>query len=110
MEIDYAPEFKRTIKKLSRHYRSIRDDLEPLITSLKMGELLGDPLQNISYSAFKVRIKNSDNKKGKSGGYRVIYYLKTPEKTVLLTIYSKSHQSDVDDGEVRRIIDKYEDA
>lgn len=34
--------------------------------------------------------------KGKSGGYRVIYYLKTDDRIILATIYSKSDRSDVD--------------
>lgn len=108
MEIDYTPEFKRTINKLSRRYRSIREDIEPLIELLKAGQTPGDPLKNIPYPAFKIRLKNSDNNKGKSGGYRVIYYLQHAEKTVLLTVHSKSHQEDMPDQELRRIIGKYE--
>ena len=104
MEIDYTPEFKRTVKKLSRHYRSIRQDIEPLIRQLK----LGARLSHSPYAVFKVRLKNSDNNKGKSGGYRVIYYLKYTDKIVLVTIYSKSDQGNMDDRELHRIIVRHD--
>lgn len=110
MALDYTPEFKRSVKKLMRRYRSIRRDLEPLFNVLEAGETPGDPLQDIGRAAFKVRVKNSDNQKGKSGGYRVIYYIKTAEKTVLITIYSKSLQSDIPAEDLRRIVAKYEES
>lgn len=56
---------------------------------------------------FKVRLRNTDAHRGKSGGYRVIYYLETEEQTVLLTIYSKSDQSDMPTDVIRRIIEDY---
>jgi len=39
---------------------------------------------------FKIRLKNSSIPVGKSGGFRVIYFLRTQEKIYLLEIYSKS--------------------
>ena len=54
------------------------------------------------------RIKNRDNKKGKSAGYRVIYYVKTATSVFLVTIYSKSEQSNIPAAEIRRILAKYE--
>lgn len=62
----------------------------------------------IGYSVFKVRVKNSDNQKGKSGGYRLVYYLKTSVNVLLLTIYSKSEQDDVAAEDLRMIIEEYD--
>jgi mRNA-degrading endonuclease RelE of RelBE toxin-antitoxin system len=76
----------------------------PLIQILQQGELLGDGIQHGVYVVYKVRLKNSDTQRGKSGGYRIIYYLKTDADIVLLTIYSKSEQSDITTAEIRRII------
>ena len=53
---------------------------------------------------FKVRAKNSDIQKGKSGGYRVIYYLKTNTQILLITIYSKSDRTDIDTAEIGEIL------
>lgn len=108
MVLEYASAFKRSLRKLSRRYRSLRDNLQPLLDQLIEGEICGDKLQGSDYNVYKVRVKNSDAQRGKSGGYRVIYYLKTQESIVLVTLYSKSDQSDVALDEVRRIIEKYE--
>lgn len=108
MEIGYTSEFKRTLRKLSRRYRSLRSDLQPLLDALETGETPGDQLQGTNHAAFKVRVKNSDSQRGKSGGYRVVYYLQHADKSVLITLYSKSDQSDIPPEEVLRIISKYE--
>ena len=57
---------------------------------------------------FKVRIKNSDARRGKSGGYRIIYYLKTEDHILLVTIYSKSDKADVPATEIRELIKRAE--
>lgn len=108
MTLEYTPEFKRAVRKLSRRYPSLREDLAQLIDQLQTGATPGDQLQGSHYTAFKIRVKNSDSQKGKSGGYRVVYYLKSLEKTVLVTLYSKADQSDIPPQDVRRIIEKYE--
>jgi mRNA-degrading endonuclease RelE of RelBE toxin-antitoxin system len=107
MELLYTSEFKRALRKLNRRYRSLREDLSPLLASLEAGKTPGDPLQHNGYTTFKVRVKNSDAQRGKSGGYRVIYYLKTADSVLLVTLYCKSTQSDVEPNEVKSIIDRY---
>ena len=57
---------------------------------------------------FKVRIENSDARRGKSGGYRIIYYLKTEDHILLVTIYSKSDKPDVPVTEIRELIKRVE--
>jgi hypothetical protein len=58
----------------------------------------------------KLRVKNSDIQKGKSGGYRLIYWTVIDEIVLLLDIYSKSDQSDLDFDEIRQMIKKYKEA
>lgn len=108
MEIDYTREFKRNLRQLSRRYRRIRSDVEPVIDELKAGNTLGDQISGIGYTVFKVRVKNSDNNKGKSGGYRVIYYVKTATHITMVTLYSKSDQGDVEEDVLRRILQDHE--
>lgn len=76
-QIALTPRFKKDLRELARRYRSIRSDLQPLIEQLQAGEIPGDRIAGVKYQVFKVRLKNSNIQKGKSGGYRVIYYLKT---------------------------------
>ncbi|MFI3190414.1 addiction module antitoxin [Crenothrix sp. D3] len=102
--VSYTGEFKRSLRQLIKKYVHIRNDIEPVIQQLQQGELLGDRIQHGTYIVYKVRVRNSDAQRGKSGGYRVIYYLKQQTDIVLLTVYSKSEQADISNAEIKRII------
>ena len=104
VKVEVSPTFKRNIKTLGKKYRSIRKDIEPIIKQLQNGKLPGDRISGIGDIVFKLRIKNSDNAKGKSGGYRLIYYCQTKTGIVLLTIYTKSEQVDIAAEDIKRII------
>ncbi len=73
IQILFSDEFKTRLRTLIKRYRSIRTDLQPLLNELQSGNFIGDQIPGTGYSVFKVRLKNSDIQKGKSGGYRVIY-------------------------------------
>ena len=107
-EILLTPRFKKDLAKLAKRYRSIRKDLNPLIETLQKGEVIGDRISGSKYQIFKVRLKNSNIQKGKSAGYRVIYYLKTQTTIVLVTIYSKSYQTDISNKTIEEIIQIFE--
>ncbi|OCR01480.1 addiction module antitoxin [Oscillatoriales cyanobacterium USR001] len=104
--IDIKPtqEFQHNLRALSKKYRHIRSDVQGIIELLQAGELLGDKIPGTGYEVFKVRVKNSDIQKGKSGGYRLIYYIKTLTTIILITIYSKSEQSDITAERIRQIV------
>jgi mRNA-degrading endonuclease RelE of RelBE toxin-antitoxin system len=40
--IEFTPEFKRNVRALSKKYRHIRSDIQPLIEQLEKGEILGE--------------------------------------------------------------------
>jgi mRNA-degrading endonuclease RelE of RelBE toxin-antitoxin system len=108
IQIEVTPRFQRDLRTLAKRYRNIRNDIGPVIEQLQAGELPGDRIPGMEYEIFKVRIKNSDIQKGKSAGYRAIYYLKTSDSIVLVTIYSKSDLSDIAAETVREILAQYE--
>ena len=58
---------------------------------------------------FKVRVRNSDIRKGKSAGYRLIYQVKAPTSVVLVTIYSKLDQGDIPAHRIRRILAEFDE-
>ena len=103
----YTPYFKRVVRNLAKKYPHLQKDIKPVIQQLQDGELSGDLIQHIGYSVYKVRIKNSDNNKGKSAGYRMIYYVKQQDSIILLTLYSKSEQADISAQEIQAIIEKW---
>jgi mRNA-degrading endonuclease RelE of RelBE toxin-antitoxin system len=104
VEIETTDEFDRRSKFLKKKYRSLKSDLKPLLLALQSGETPGDVLTGLSILVLKVRVSNSDASRGKSGGYRVIYYVVLPTKIVLITMYSKSEQENIDAKEIERIV------
>ena len=104
--VETAPTFERDVKRLSRRYARIRLDIEPIIAELQRGALPGDRVQGLKLVVYKVRAANRDAKRGKSGGYRVIYYLPIGDLIVLLTIYSKSEQKDISARDIAKIVNE----
>ncbi|MBE9217360.1 type II toxin-antitoxin system RelE family toxin [Dolichospermum flos-aquae] len=108
IQVEVTLRFQRNLRKLAKKYPKIDDDIQPVIEQLQQGEILGDCIPKIGYEVFKLRVKNSDIQKGKSGGYRLIYYVKTATAIILLTIYAKSEQADISPDDIQGIISEYE--
>ncbi|MEB3289230.1 MAG: type II toxin-antitoxin system RelE/ParE family toxin [Leptolyngbya sp.] len=108
VEVALTPRFKKDLRTLVKRYRRIRSDLQPLIQQLEAGELPGDQIPGMQLTLFKVRLRNSDIQKGKSGGYRVIYYVQTQTQIILVTMYSKSDQADVDMNTITAALAQYD--
>ena len=88
-KIYQVPSFLKELKKLAKRYKSIKKDYLRLLEILSNNPF--EQSLNIGNNCFKIRLKNSDNNKGKSGGYRVIYFvLNEKNEVTLLSIYSKS--------------------
>lgn len=105
-KVDFATSFLKALKRLHKKHPRIRNDLQPLIDQLQNGETPGDQVQGVGFPIYKVRIRNSDAQRGKSGGYRVIYYIRALEMVLLLLIYSKSEREDVSADELRKLIEE----
>ena len=79
---------------MAKKYPKILDLITQLFEQLEEGQLVGDEVTKLRLSSskvFKTRIKNPDSNKGKSGGFRLIWYLLTAENEIYpLIIYSKS--------------------
>lgn len=108
MAVHYAEAFKRQLKRLSRRNRSIRTDIEPLVEALNAGETPGDQIQGVGHAVYKVRLRNTDAGRGKRGGYRVIYYLPDRDDVLLVSVYSKTDQSDISADQIQKIVDDEE--
>ena len=102
--VNYTPEFKRNLRHLAKKYRHIHDDIQPIIDQLVAGAKPGDQIAGVQQEVFKVRARNSDAGMGKSGGYRLLYHVRSEAEIVLITLYSKTEQGDVAAAEIRRII------
>ena len=49
------------------------------------------------------KIRHAANGKGKSGGIRVIYYLWTSDRILLLTAYAKSAQENLTEAQLKKL-------
>ena len=111
VQIDLTPEYKRNLRELSKKYRQIRLDTQPVIEQIQAGNFIGDRIPGMGedYIILKVRVKNSNIQKGKSAGYRMIYQVESPSIVLLLTIYSKSDRTDISLNEIRSIIAEFDE-
>jgi mRNA-degrading endonuclease RelE of RelBE toxin-antitoxin system len=99
-------EFSKHLKQLSKKYPSLKKDYEGFLSSLQQ-----NPLQGISLgrNCFKVRMKISSKKTGKSVGARVITFVRLQiNKITLLDIYDKSEKETISDKELSELIKKAE--
>lgn len=95
------PLFDKQAKKLAKKYPSLKHDLAELLESLADKPDQGTALGNNFY---KIRLAIASKAKGKSGGARVITYVKIAVTTVYLTaIYDKSEKSTISDKELELI-------
>lgn len=95
------PLFDKQAKRLAKKYPSLKSDLTQLVELLTSEPEQGKALGNNFY---KIRLAITSKGKGKSGGARVITYLKITDTTVFLTsIYDKSEKSTITDKELEQI-------
>ena len=93
--------FKKEVKRLIRKYPSLKNDLAALIKELTDEPEQGTALGNNFY---KIRLAITAKGKGKSGGARVITYVKVIATTVYLSaIYDKGEKSTITDNELKNI-------
>ena len=95
------PLFDRQAKRLAKKYPSLKRDLAGLIEQLADEPELDTAPGN---SFYKIRLAIASKGKGKSGGARVITYVKVARDTVYLSSnFDKSERSTITDKELEQI-------
>ena len=101
-EIVAIPNFRKELKKLAKKYPSLKEDFGVLLDSLKVNPLQGVSLGN---NCYKIRMAIASKGKGKSGGSRVITFVKISQTTVyLLSVYDKSEKENISDSELKELL------
>lgn len=99
--ISSIPLFDKQAKRLAKKYPSFKNDLAKLAKNLVTGPEQGKPLGNNFY---KIRLAITSKGKGKSGGARIITYVKITATTVFFTsVYDKSEKNTITDKELEQI-------
>ena len=102
MNFEVAPEFEKSLKRLSKKYQSLKEDYLSFLKELEKNPMIGD---EIFPNCRKARIAIKSKGKGKSGGGRVIFYFEIIEdKIILLFIYDKSEMENVQTAFIEQIL------
>lgn len=105
-EVVFCPSFARCIKVLKKRFPSVKRDVELAIEILLDNPTIGSAIPG-GRGVRKLRIRNSDLRQGKSGGYRMLYYFEDIEsqKLHLMLLYAKTDQGTVSLQEIQSLID-----
>lgn len=96
------PRFEKELKRLLRKYPSLKADFISLVEELEKNAQQGISLGN---NCFKIRLSITSKGKGKSGGARVITFVRVVESTVyLLTIFDKAEKESVAHQEIKALL------
>ncbi|MCL1968044.1 MAG: hypothetical protein FWF65_00525 [Bacteroidetes bacterium] len=102
MNFEVAPEFEKSLKRLSKKYSSLKADYLAFLLELEKNPMLGD---EIFTNCRKARIAIKSKGKGKSGGGRIVFYFEIIEdKIILLFIYDKSEMENVQTAFIEQIL------
>ena|SRR5690349_24222919 len=97
-----TPNFQKEFKKLYKKFPSIREDLMVLANSLMEQPLQGS---EVFKNCYKIRFAIKSKGKGKSGGARLITFVKVVgERIYLLSVYDKGEKDTVTDVFLRQLL------
>lgn len=92
-------DFDNSFNRLSKKHKSLGNDLKKLLLQLQENPQLGTSLGN---NFFKIRLKITAKSSGKSGGARLITFVKIKDEEIYLAyIYDKSEENTVSDKSLK---------
>ncbi len=103
MNFETVTKFDKDVKKLSKKYNLIKEDLKDFVLNF---DDIHQEATSIKNNLYKVRLSNSNKNKGKSSGYRIYYYVKINETVYLLTIYDKSQIESINEISLNKYINE----
>jgi mRNA-degrading endonuclease RelE of RelBE toxin-antitoxin system len=104
-KVQLTDNFIREAKKLAKKYASLPAELAELGKALSENPMMGTPLGN---DVYKIRLSIASKGKGKSGGARIISFVKIIDKTVyLVSIYSKGDKETISSKEIEALLKDY---
>ena len=104
VKIILGEEFERQVRRLSKKYKSLKDDLKTF-----RQDLMDNPFQGVELGkgVRKIRLAISSKGGGKSGGARILtltVLVSEDANVTLLTIYDKSEINNVSDKYIESLV------
>ena len=100
-------DFDKQVARLARKFPTVLDEVAAFISRLKsadIAQLPGRRVRRLGYTVYKERLPNRSARRGKSGGFRVYYWVPGQDHLVLIAICSKTEQEGIVESELRRMI------
>jgi mRNA-degrading endonuclease RelE of RelBE toxin-antitoxin system len=106
-DVHLTETFQKSVKALKKKYGHVKNDLLNVIAVLEEDPSIGDPIPGWNKKIWKVRVASSDVKKGKRGGFRVIYLWRADDmKIYLLVAYFKGKTVEITKKEIKTLLKK----
>ena len=106
-EVHLTETFQKSIKALKKKYPRVKHDLLDQINALEKDPTTGDHIPGWHKEIWKARVASTDVKKGKRGGFRLIYFWKDGETEIyLLVVYFKGEKTDITKKEIDTLLKK----
>lgn len=111
MEFNSFYVFDKDIERLKKKYPHLEEDIKKFQENFsKEFYLNSDAIPGFERQLWKARIASTDMKRGKSGGFRLIFYYnqtKGADKVQLLNIYPKSERGDLSPDELMELFKNF---
>ncbi len=106
MAISVTPtrRFRTLLRRLAHRFPSVGDEVASLSLQLKQGERPGQRYRRLGGRVYRVRLPNRSASRGKSGGFRVAYYVETETSVLLLAICDRKDCADLEENSLRAIM------
>jgi len=104
-EVKLGAVFKKNVKHFKKHFPNVADDVKSVIKRLQEDPHLGDVVPG-QKGVRKIRVDNSDMNKGKSGSYRLLYFVidRPTETLYILMLYAKNQRDKIPTNEVLGVL------
>ena len=107
-DVHLTETFQKSVKALKKKYPHVKDDLLGQIKVLEEDPSAGDPIPGWNKEIWKVRVASSDVRKGKRGGFRLIYLWKADEIEIyLLVAYFKGEKTEITKKEIETLLKQF---
>ena len=73
--VNFGDRFIRDIKSLQKRFPLMELDVKACRREIESGEILGDRVTDIGAVVYKTRLPNRSARRGKRGGFRLLYVL-----------------------------------
>lgn len=101
---NFSRGFVKDVRQLRKRYRLVEDDIDDLMVEMEREGYRGDLMPDVGHEIYKIRVANQSARRGKRGGFRVLYIPLDADTLLFVHIYSKSDKVGTSLSEVRRIL------